>query len=98
MGGGGGGKVPGVYMGWWGNLGSPPQKGVTTYGLAQNRQRPLAGTLHAAFFNVGRRTAGQILYWAPPMVAAYAIMSWAIERNDYLNSKAGHQEFAEEAE
>ncbi|EON69568.1 ubiquinol-cytochrome c reductase subunit 8 [Coniosporium apollinis CBS 100218] len=78
--GGGGEKMPGQYMGWWGSLGSPAQKGVVTYAVSPNRQRPLAGTLNAAIFNTFRRTRQQILYWAPPMILAYSAMNWAIER------------------
>ncbi|KAK5018526.1 ubiquinol--cytochrome-c reductase subunit 8, partial [Cryomyces antarcticus] len=77
--GGGGDKMPGQYMGWWGSLGSPPQKGVTTYALAQNRQKPLAGVFDAAIFNTWRRFKGQVLYIAPPMIIAYSVMQWAIE-------------------
>ncbi|OCK79372.1 hypothetical protein K432DRAFT_330286 [Lepidopterella palustris CBS 459.81] len=97
--GGGGEKVPGQYMGWWGNLGSPAQKGVTSYALSPNRQRPLAGAAYNAIFNTFRRTRYQILYWAPPLILAYTTMEWAIERNEYLNSKPGRAETAaEEAE
>ncbi|KAK4985526.1 Cytochrome b-c1 complex subunit 8, mitochondrial [Elasticomyces elasticus] len=92
--GGGGEKKPGQYMGSWGNLGSPPQKGVTTYGLSQNRQKPLAGVTNAAIFNTWRRTRAQILYWGPAMLIAYSLMGWATEKNDYLNSKPGRAEFA----
>jgi UcrQ family len=60
--------------------GSRPQKGVTSYSLSANRQKPLAGTLHAAIFNVGRRTRDQILFWLTPMVVAYLAMQWAIEK------------------
>ncbi|KAF1350707.1 cytochrome b-c1 complex subunit 8 [Delphinella strobiligena] len=93
--GGGGAKKPGQYMGWWGSLGSPPQKGIITYGISHNRQRPLAGTAHAAIFNVFRRTRGQILFWAIPILSAYELMHWATERNEYLNSKPGRAEFAD---
>ena len=62
------------------NAGSLPQKGIVHYGLAQNRQNPLAGTLNAAIFNTFRRTRGQILYWAVPMLIAYEAMQWAIEK------------------
>jgi hypothetical protein len=62
------------------NAGSLPQKGIVYYGLAQNRQNPLAGTLNAAIFNTFRRTRGQILYWAVPMLIAYETMQWAIEK------------------
>jgi len=96
--GGGGEKLPGQYMGWWGSLGSPTQKGIVYYGLSPNRQRPLAGAYHAAIFNTFRRTRNQILYWLPPMLLGYATMKWATERNEYLNSKAGRAEFAEEEE
>ncbi|KAK5017113.1 Cytochrome b-c1 complex subunit 8, mitochondrial [Cryomyces antarcticus] len=60
--------------------GSPPQKGVTTYALAQNRQKPLAGVFDAAIFNTWRRFKGQVLYIAPPMIIAYSVMQWAIEK------------------
>jgi ubiquinol-cytochrome c reductase subunit 8 len=60
--------------------GSQPQKGIVSYALSGNRQRPLAGTLHAAFFNTWRRFSGQVLYVLPPFIVAYATMSWAIER------------------
>ena len=62
------------------NAGSLPQKGIVHYGLAQNRQNPLAGTLNAAIFNTFRRTRGQILYWAVPMLIGYEAMQWAIEK------------------
>ncbi|GAB7340540.1 hypothetical protein MBLNU457_6955t1 [Dothideomycetes sp. NU457] len=93
--GGGGEKKPGQYMGWWGNLGSPTQKGIITYGLSNNRQRALAGTAHSAVFNTARRTRAQILYWAIPMLIGYETMQWATERNEYLNSKAGRAEFGD---
>lgn len=56
------------------------QKGIVSYGIANNRQNPLAGTFHDAIFNTWRRFYGQVFYWAPPVVAAYYIMNWAIER------------------
>jgi ubiquinol-cytochrome c reductase subunit 8 len=61
-------------------IGSQTQKGIAQYTLSANRQRPLAGALHAAIFNVWRRTRAQILYVAPPFVAAYLLMEWATER------------------
>lgn len=67
-------------MGSWGSLGSPPQKGVTSYSLSSNRQAPLAGTLHNAIFNTWRRFRNQVLFVVPPFVAAYMIIGWAKER------------------
>ena len=57
-----------------------PQKGIVHYGLAQNRQNPLAGVGSAAVFNTFRRTRHQILYWSLPMLIGYEIMQWAIDR------------------
>ncbi|ETN43348.1 uncharacterized protein HMPREF1541_02507 [Cyphellophora europaea CBS 101466] len=88
----------GKYLGSWGDFGSPTQKGIITYAMSANQQNPLAGTMHAAVFNVARRTAHQILYWLPPLVAAYVAMQWATERNEYLNSKPGREEFADAEE
>ncbi|KAF2774241.1 UcrQ-domain-containing protein [Teratosphaeria nubilosa] len=92
----GGPKKPGQYLGPWGDLGSMPQKGIVHYGLSNNRQNPLAGTFNAAIFNTFRRTRNQILYWSIPLLIGYETMQWAIERNEYLNSKAGRAEYADE--
>ncbi|KAI1458152.1 UcrQ-domain-containing protein [Annulohypoxylon moriforme] len=77
----------------WGHLGCIlPQKGINTYQLSANRQNVLAGAAHDAVFNTWRRFSKQVLYWAPPLLAAYYAMDWAIRRNEYLNSKAGRAE------
>lgn len=60
--------------------GSMPQKGIVYYGVAPNRQKPLAGALNSAIFNTFRRTRDQILWWAVPMLLAYAAMDWATKR------------------
>lgn len=62
-------------------IGCPtPHKGVITYTLSPNRQRPLAGAAYNAVFNTWRRFRGQVLYVAPPFIFAYAAMNWAVER------------------
>jgi ubiquinol-cytochrome c reductase subunit 8 len=68
------------YLGWWGSFGSLPQKGVTSYSISSNRQRPLAGTAYAAVFNSWRRFKGAVLYVAPPFVFYYFLMDWAEKR------------------
>ncbi|KAL9132156.1 MAG: hypothetical protein Q9217_000090 [Psora testacea] len=88
----------GKYLGGWGNLGSQTQKGITTYAISANRQRPLAGTLNAAFFNTWRRFRGQALYVLPPFVFAYMAMNWAIEKNEFYNSKPGRMADAKAAD
>jgi ubiquinol-cytochrome c reductase subunit 8 len=65
------------------STGSQTQKGIATFALSSNRQRPLAGVLHAAIFNVFRRFSHQVLYIAPPMIIGYFTMQWAIERSVY---------------
>lgn len=55
-------------------------KGITTYSLSQNRQRPAAGMLYNAFFNTYRRAKAQVLYVLPPFIAAYALMDWATKK------------------
>ncbi|KTW32522.1 ubiquinol--cytochrome-c reductase subunit 8 [Pneumocystis jirovecii RU7] len=80
------------YMGWWGNMGGPVQKGIITYSLSPRSQHPLAGMLHSAVFNTYRRCCQQILYFGVPLMAGYSIYVWAVRRNEYLYSKAGQEE------
>ncbi|EMR65721.1 ubiquinol--cytochrome-c reductase subunit 8 [Eutypa lata] len=82
------------FLGTWGHFGGMKQRGIISYAMSPNRQNPLAGAAHAAVFNSWRRFRNQVLYWAPPMVFFYYTMEWAIERNEYLNSKAGRKEYA----
>ncbi|KAF8853555.1 UcrQ-domain-containing protein [Acephala macrosclerotiorum] len=73
----------------WGHGMLPKQKGIVTYNLCANQQRPLAGALRNAVFNTARRSGAQFFYVVPPLVAAYVLMDWAVKKNHYLNSKAG---------
>ncbi|SPN97543.1 probable Cytochrome b-c1 complex subunit 8 [Cephalotrichum gorgonifer] len=86
------------YMGNWGHFGGQPQKGIITFGLAPNRQNPLAGAAHDAVFNVWRRFYSQVFYISIPVIAGYLVIDWASSRNHYLNSKAGRAEFADSEE
>ena len=61
-------------------LGSQTQKGIASYALSANRQRPLAGALNNAIFNSWRRFRNQVLYFAPQIVIGYYAINWAIER------------------
>ncbi|KAI1167664.1 UcrQ family protein [Nemania serpens] len=80
------------YLGGWGHFGSFKQRGIITYSLSSNKQNPFAGAAHDAIFNTFRRVSKQVLYVAPPFLFFYYAMSWATERNHYLNSKAGIKE------
>ncbi|ODV63019.1 ubiquinol--cytochrome-c reductase subunit 8 ASCRUDRAFT_74436 [Ascoidea rubescens DSM 1968] len=89
MSGGHGGKA---YMGWWGNLGSPKQKGITTYTVSPFAQKPLKGVAHNAIFNVFRRVKNQTLFVVIPGAIIY--YWWSVNRdyNHYLYTKAGREE------
>ena len=63
-----------------------PQRGIISYGLSPNQQNPLAGVARSMVFNGWRRFSNQVLYWAPPLIAAYYAMNWAIERYAFLSS------------
>ncbi|KAI4201454.1 MAG: hypothetical protein LQ350_003213 [Teloschistes chrysophthalmus] len=100
---GGGGSEPldykhGQFLGPWGNLGSQTQKGIVTYSLSANRQRPFAGATSAAIFNTYRRSRAQFLYVVPPLVLGYMLIDWANEKNHYYNSKEGRMHDTEAAE
>ncbi|KAB5593365.1 Ubiquinol-cytochrome c reductase subunit 8 [Ceratobasidium theobromae] len=55
-----------AFMGWWGDLGGPKQKGVVQYALSPFKQRALAGALHGYLFNGYARIAAQAPYFAIP--------------------------------
>lgn len=44
----------------------------------------MAGTLDAAIFNTWRRSKAQFLYWVPPLLAGYWVMTWANEQYDFF--------------
>ncbi|KAF7721978.1 ubiquinol--cytochrome-c reductase subunit 8 [Apophysomyces ossiformis] len=79
-------------MGWWGNLGSPTQRGVVTYSLSAFEQRYFAGVLHNAIFNTSRRVLSQVPYVGTAFALGYFIYTSAKSRHAYLTSKAGHAE------
>ncbi|KAF2794206.1 UcrQ-domain-containing protein [Melanomma pulvis-pyrius CBS 109.77] len=88
------------HIGDWGNpyaAGGRGGKGTITYSMSSNRLNPFAGFLKKGIPNTVRRGRNQVLYVVPPFIVAYYTMKWAIERNEYLNSKPGRAEFGEEA-
>lgn len=86
MGGPPGGKT---YIGWWGHLGSLPQKGIVTYSLSPYAVRPMAGTITKQIFNGARRAGRASIFLIPPVIIYYSVTTWAKERNEYYNSKEG---------
>ncbi|KAI4142290.1 MAG: hypothetical protein L6R39_005001 [Caloplaca ligustica] len=98
MGGEGPDPKHGKYMGPWGNFGSPTQRGIITYALSANRQKPFAGAMHSAIFNTYRRCKAQFLFVVPPFAGAYMLMNWAVEKNEFLNSKEGRMTAPEESD
>ncbi|KAI9318501.1 UcrQ family protein [Dichotomocladium elegans] len=87
-----GGAKGKTYMGWWGHMGGPTQRGVVTYSLSAFEQKPFAGALHNAIFNTARRVASQIPYVGAAFGIGYLIYTTAKTKHAYLTSKAGHAE------
>ncbi|ODV94573.1 hypothetical protein PACTADRAFT_50451 [Pachysolen tannophilus NRRL Y-2460] len=87
-----GGHGANAYMGWWGSMGSPPQKGITTYAVSPFAQDPLRGSLEKAVFNTWRRTRSQVLYIVIPGIIVWNIWAKARDYNEYLYTKAGREE------
>ncbi|GHJ90345.1 hypothetical protein NliqN6_6747 [Naganishia liquefaciens] len=83
-----------AYIGWWGNMGGPKQKGVVTYSVSPFRQRALKGTLHGYIFNGYSRAMRQAPYMLIPFGVGYAVYAWASEKSAYYNSKEGHHAMA----
>ncbi|KAK9722685.1 ubiquinol--cytochrome-c reductase subunit 8, variant 2 [Basidiobolus ranarum] len=84
----GGGK----WMGNWGHLGGPTQRGIISYSLSPNEQRAFAGVLKNGLFKTYRRFVSQIPWIAPGALIFYTVYTWGVARHEYLNSKAGAHE------
>ncbi|KAI8051378.1 UcrQ family protein [Gilbertella persicaria] len=85
-----GGAKAKTYMGWWGHMGGPTQRGVVTYLLSPFEQKPFAGAAHNAVFNTARRVTSQVPYVGVAFGLGYFIYTSAKSRHAYLTSKAGH--------
>ncbi|KAF9583367.1 hypothetical protein BGW38_009665 [Lunasporangiospora selenospora] len=83
----------GKWMGWWGHLGLPKQRGIVVYTLSPYEQRAFAGALHQAVFNTFRRFTGQIFYIGVPAAAAYSVFTWGKKNHEYRLSKEGHAHY-----
>ncbi|WRT70873.1 uncharacterized protein IL334_007872 [Kwoniella shivajii] len=81
---------PKTYGGWWGDIGSLPQKGIKTYGVSPYRQRAMAGALNGYIFNGFSRVMGHLPYVAPPALFFYGVYYWSKSKYEYFNSKQGH--------
>jgi len=79
-----------AYIGWWGDMGGPRQKGIYQYVQSHHKQRAFAGAMKGYLFNGYRRLAAQAPYWAIPFAAAYGTYVWANHTAEFLESKAGH--------
>ncbi|TVY53923.1 Cytochrome b-c1 complex subunit 8 [Lachnellula cervina] len=64
----------------WGHNRIPKSKGVITYSLGSNAQRPFAGAARNAVFNTARRCWGQVFYVLPPFLVAYWVVGWMDEK------------------
>ncbi|GFZ51348.1 Complex III subunit 8 [Saitozyma sp. JCM 24511] len=68
-----GGKT---YMGWWGDMGGPRQKGIVQYTLSPFKQKAMRGVFQGYLFNGFRRIMAQVPYFALPFAGGYAVYIW----------------------
>ncbi|KAK6463995.1 ubiquinol-cytochrome-c reductase chain [Scheffersomyces coipomensis] len=88
------GAGPKTYSGWWGYLGSPKQKHITSYTVSPFATKPFKGALYNSVFNTFRRTKNQFLYVALPFSIVWAVWANARDYNEYLYTKEGREELA----
>lgn len=81
-----------TYMGWWGHMGSQPQKNVAMYTVSPYATKPLKGALYNSIFNTFRRTKNQALYVIIPGVIVWNVWTTARDYNEYLYTKAGRED------
>lgn len=87
-----GGPQAKAYMGWWGHLGSPKQKGITSYAISPYAQKPLAHSFKNTYSNSFRRFKSQFLFVLIPAGIYYYWWKNGEAYNAYLYSKAGREE------
>ncbi|KAL2710773.1 Cytochrome b-c1 complex subunit 8 [Kluyveromyces marxianus] len=87
-----GGPHAKTYMGWWGSIGSPAQKGITMYSVSPYAQKPLNNIFNNAVFNTFRRVKSQALYVILPFTIYWAWWVNCRDYNAYLYTKAGREE------
>ncbi|KAK9332975.1 cytochrome b-c1 complex subunit 8 [Lipomyces starkeyi] len=80
------------YMGWWGDMGGPKQRGIITYSVSPYAQKPFAGAFNNAIFNTFRRVSSQAFYVVLPAGLLVYVINSAKQRNAYLYSKAGRKD------
>ncbi|CAD6567990.1 MAG: ubiquinol--cytochrome-c reductase subunit 8 [Tremellales sp. Tagirdzhanova-0007] len=86
---------PKHYIGWWGDMGGPKQKGIVQYSLSPYQQRAMKGVFSGYLFNGFSRLAGQMPYWIVPFAIAYGTYTWGSNKYAYYNSKEGHHAMAQ---
>ncbi|GAA6040709.1 hypothetical protein JCM8097_000885 [Rhodosporidiobolus ruineniae] len=77
------------WMGWWGDMGGPKQKGINQYVVSPFRQAPMRGAWAHWVTRGYKRVAEQSIYFAVPLAVGYGIISWSIKNNHLRNSKVG---------
>lgn len=73
-------------------MGSPAQKGITSYAVSPYAQKPLTGIYHSALFNTFRRVKSQVLFVVIPGALYWMWWSNSRDYNEYLYTKAGREE------
>ncbi|EJD02048.1 uncharacterized protein FOMMEDRAFT_20836 [Fomitiporia mediterranea MF3/22] len=78
------------YMGWWGDMGGPKQKGIIQYAVSSTRQAPMRDAFKGYLFSGFWRIAGHLPFVVPPFAIGYAIYAYAKKQDAWQTSKAGH--------
>ncbi|PVF99590.1 putative ubiquinol-cytochrome c reductase complex 11 kDa protein [Serendipita vermifera] len=79
-----------ILIGWWGAMGSPTQKGITSYTVSPYRQKAMHGAFSGYTYHGIRRLAQNAPYFVPPFAVGYFVYTWAKAKDHYNNSKAAH--------
>ncbi|KAE8225561.1 hypothetical protein CF319_g1719 [Tilletia indica] len=78
------------WIGWWGAMGGPAQKGITQYSISPYQTANMRGAVQTYLFYGYKRIMQQAPYFAVPVAAGYFIYTWGKKGSAYNNSKAGH--------
>lgn len=87
-----GGPEAKTYMGWWGHLGGPKQKGIISYSVSPYAQKPMIHSFQNSYKNSFRRFKSQFLFVLIPGALYYMWWTNGKAYNAFLYTKAGREE------
>ncbi|KAF5352077.1 hypothetical protein D9758_009449 [Tetrapyrgos nigripes] len=75
---------------WWGDTALQKQRGVVQYTISPYQSKAAPKMIRSYIFNFYRRVSGEAVYFVVPFALGYGVYTWAKNRYEYMNSKAGH--------